>query len=724
MDMAVTEQRSQLLDVFRLTEAQCLSAFCDATAKVLGADTVLLASLGLVESEHFFVEAVSSNAAQVNTSQFCAASTPCAEVITTDGPFYVCSDVCATYPDARILQQLSAEAYLGLPLRSPDRAIIGVIVMLWQHSVETPSMQSSITAIDPYLTRIAHELTHKIKAHVLPALVSPSTPMSPHKPADVFQHIVEQASMLTKVSTVAIVHREAQEFSRFCILAISSEAIDVKEMQGSLIDYAGIPCSNMIANDVFQETSGVLEKYPGMPLLELLGVESYLGFGFRNTAGETIGHIAFLHNRAMRPSAKTCKVMNVIASRVGQELHRYTLECEKDSMQAALRVRTKLESLGAMAGTIAHDFNNQLTVMIGNTDLAMTEIPQDHPAHRYLSRVEESMWRARDVISEIMDFAGNSANAPSERVALGELVASVISEFEQRSNDESQIVSKIEPKLPDIESRRIQIFQILSNLISNGLEALQEGASQRLYVTVSTVVYPTSDRKNCLTGQSQKLPDRCVRIELRDTGIGVSPDIVERVFDPYFSTKGVSRGLGLSSVLGIAKRLGIGLTFESKPGVGTTFRLFFAPAEKLTEEAKLVDDAPMSGYVSARKTALIVDDDASVNDTVSQMLHKWGWHVVKVYSGEEAITLHLSNHRFDLAFLDVVMPGINGFETLSELRKFDPELPAVIVSGYSEDSLSKSHRTKGKVKFLKKPFGAKLLKNAIDEVLSEEQLVH
>ena len=285
-------------------------------------------------------------------------------------------------------------------------------------------------------------------------------------------------------------------------------------------------------------------------------------------------------------------------------------------------------------------------------------------------------------------------------------------------------MSKIEPKLPDIESRRIQIFQILSNLISNGLEALQEGASQRLYVTVSTVVYPTSDRKNCLTGQSQKLPDRCVRIELRDTGIGVNPDIVERVFDPYFSTKGVSRGLGLSSVLGIAKRLGIGLTFESKPGVGTTFRLFFAPAEKLTEEAKLVDDAPMSGYVSARKTALIVDDDASVNDTVSQMLHKWGWHVVKVYSGEEAITLHLSNHRFDLAFLDVVMPGINGFETLSELRKFDPELPAVIVSGYSEDSLSKSHRTKGKVKFLKKPFGAKLLKNAIDEVLSEEQLVH
>jgi len=530
--------------------------------------------------------------------------------------------------------------------------------------------------------------------------------------------------MLTKVSTVAIVHRPSQELSRFRILAISSKAIDAEELEGSLIDYAGIPCSNMIASDVFQETSGVRKKYPGMPWLDLLGVESYLGFGFRNTAGETIGHIAFLHNRAMRPSARTCTVMNVIASKVGQELQRYTLERERDSMEAALRVRTKLESLGAMAGTIAHDFNNQLTVMIGNTDLAMSEISQDHPAQRYLSRVEESMWRARDVISEIMDFAGNSTNAPFERVALGELVASVISEFEQRTDDQSRIVSEIDPKLPDIDSRRMQIFQILSNLISNGLEALQDGTSQKVYLTASTVVYPASDRKTCLTGQSQKLPDKCVRVELRDSGVGVDPVIVERVFDPYFSTKGVSRGLGLSSVLGIAKRLGIGLTFESKPGSGTTFRLFFAPAEQSKKEVSHVNGAPTMGDVNAKKTALVVDDDASVNDTVSKMLQGWGWHVVKVHSGEEAMKLHFSTNHFDLAFLDVVMPGINGFETLSELRKFDPDLPAVIVSGYSEDSLSNAHPIEGKVKFLEKPFGAKMLRGAIDAVLSEELCVH
>jgi len=142
MDIAYTERHPHLLDVFKLTGNACLTAFCDATTKVLGADTVFLASLGLVESEFFHVEAVSSNATNIETAHYCAAPTPCTEVIASDKPFYVCSDVRKTYPDALIPAQTGSESYLGLPLKSPDKSIIGVIVLLWRDPVTVAKMQS------------------------------------------------------------------------------------------------------------------------------------------------------------------------------------------------------------------------------------------------------------------------------------------------------------------------------------------------------------------------------------------------------------------------------------------------------------------------------------------------------------------------------------------------------------------------------------------------------
>jgi len=133
MDIAYTERHPHLLDVFKLTGAPCLTAFCDATTKLVGADTVYLASLGLVESEYFHVEAISSNATEIETEHFCAASTPSSQVIASDSPFYVCSDVRKIYPGARIPSLLGSESYLGLPLKSPDKTIIGMVISWNKH---------------------------------------------------------------------------------------------------------------------------------------------------------------------------------------------------------------------------------------------------------------------------------------------------------------------------------------------------------------------------------------------------------------------------------------------------------------------------------------------------------------------------------------------------------------------------------------------------------------
>jgi len=355
--------------------------------------------------------------------------------------------------------------------------------------------------------------------------------------------------------------------------------------------------------------------------------------------------------------------------------------------------------------------------MIANTELAGLKLPEGHAAQPFLNNAEQSMWRARDVISEILDFAGNYRAAPLERVALGEVVASAISEFELRLDQQRRIVSSIAPNLPDVESRRIQIFQILSNLIANGLEALTEGTTHELRVNVDVVTLPSSELGKCLTGQCANLPDRCLRVELKDTGSGMDAETAERIFDPYFSTKGVSRGLGLSSVLGIAKRMNIGLTFDSKVGVGTVFRLYFSPqesAEPLVPNKKVLQASP---FKATGKTALVIDDEASVNDVFSDMLSSWGWRVIKAHSGEEAVEAARSIDELDLAFIDVVMPGMNGFKTLEELRKTHPHLPAVLVSGYSENNLPKSCKNDEGVKFLVKPFGGKELRSKIEDLL-------
>jgi len=711
-------EHPKFLQACGLVEVPFLYATCEVLRDVCAANTVFIASFGLVEADYLIIEAHSSGGEDLEEKHFYASKSPCIEAINEHAPVCISRDVDTLYPDAKVLTLLKTQACVGLPLHDTEFRPIGTLVLEWSEAVDPDSLQQVVNAVTPFLGRIVEELRRKSLAHVIPTLVSPITPWSQNDATKVFRDIAEQAARLTNVNSVAIVHRTGEGAGKFRILAITCGTEDVQDTQGTLVDYSGIPCFNMLTNDVFFLQSGVRDSYPGMDLLERLDVEAYLGVGFRNTTGETIGHIAFLHNRPMRPSVTESNVISVIAARAGQELHRYTLEREKEASDKALRVRSKLESLGTMSGTIAHDFNNQLTSMIGNTQLASLAVSADHPAREFLENAEESMWRARDVITEIMDFAGNPKGAPLERVALGEAVTRAVNEFTPRLHGNSHITTEIAPDLPDVLSRRMQIVQILTNLITNGLDALNTRQDNSLTVRVDLVRLGASERDMCLTGKSSQLPPRCLRVRLIDKGRGMDADTMERIFDPYFSTKGVSRGLGLSSVLGIAKRLGIGLTCMSEVGAGTVFQLFFAPLDKDRAENSPKAERPLPQVKPAQQTVLVVDDDARVNTVVSKMLELWGWRVITAHSGEEALRIARATPDLDFAIVDVVMAGMSGIETLKAVRKFMPKLPALIISGYSEDNSFSEFDSDKDVLFLVKPFGAQALKAMIDKLLS------
>ncbi|MEP4246758.1 response regulator [Tateyamaria sp.] len=702
----------------KLTGRECLAEIC-RTAKVLfGAHTVTIGSLRVVEAEHLFFEAFSSDAINFDTTGFPTRNTPCFDVLQKGEPIAILDNATKQYPEAAFLRKLKSKAYVGFPLINAKGCEFGVLALKWSEAIAPTLVENVKTAIGPYLHRISDELRRVTTSHAIETMISPVGP-SAMQNDEIFRMIVKQAVELTGVQAVVLVKSCGDGPSVFKILAAYSEGTSLEKWVGEDLPYNGSPCGKMIESDVFFQERGVLNDFPHLELLRSVSAEAYLGFGFRDSAGQTIGHIAFVHDRPMSSRACKCQLMRMISSRAGQELQRFDLELERNSMDTALRVRSKLESLGIMAGTIAHDFNNQLAAMIGNTELALMEMAPQHPSLEYLRAAEESMWRARDVIGELMDFAGNNPSAAAEPIALGEIVSSAVSEFIPVLEGDGNIRIQIEGNFPKIMGRRVQLIQILSNLIANALDASKPGKHPGIEIKAGMANCTSIRHEKCLTGHCAEFPDRCVFLEVSDKGRGMDSATAERVFDPYFSTKGVSRGLGLSSVLGLAKRLGIGLTFESKPHRGTVFRLYFS---KLAEDTALAlgETTPEPEHAlpaPQRKSILVVDDEKDVQDVVFKLMKTLGHEVHRASSGEDAIELARTIPALDLAIVDVVMPGMNGVTTVSELRRMNQGLPAILVSGFSQRNLSESLVQDDRTKFLVKPFSIKNIRETVTELV-------
>lgn len=705
---------SSIGGALKLTGRACLEEICRIAKVEFGAHTVSIGSLRVVEAEHLFFEAVDSDVTEFDVTDFPTRNTPCHDVLQNNEFVAVLDNLTEQYPKMVNANMPKSEAFVGCPLVNAKGNGIGVLALKWHEAISQSLADAVKSVLGPYLHRISEELKRILTVHAVETMISPVGPAAMQS-GEIFRMIVKQAAELSGVHTVILAKNCSDGPSNFRILAAHSDGKPQTELEGESIRYAGTPCGNMIERDMFFQECGVLKDFPNPKLLQDTGAEAYLAFGFRDNAGDTIGHIAFTHNRPMSPRATGCQLMRMISSRAGQELQRYELELERNSMETALRVRSKLESLGIMAGTIAHDFNNQLAAMIGNTELALLETPQEYPAHEYLSAAEESMWRARDVIGELMDFAGNNPSTVAEPIALGEIVSSAVQEFRPLLDNTNNIRSRIEANLPNIMGRRVQLIQILSNLIANGLDAAKPGEHPDIEITAGWTSRSSMAFERCLTGHCVDFPDRCIVLAVSDSGRGMDSATAERVFDPYFSTKGVSRGLGLSSVLGLAKRLGIGLTFESKPHKGTVFRLYFS---NLVEGATAPLDYALTGsegsvHVSHRKSVLVVDDEVNVQNMVFKVMELMGHDVHRASSGEEALEVARTIPNLDLVIVDVVMSGMNGFTTISELRKVNQGLPAILVSGFSERNLSDSFVQDDATKFLVKPFSIKNMQDTV-----------
>jgi len=372
--------------------------------------------------------------------------------------------------------------------------------------------------------------------------------------------------------------------------------------------------------------------------------------------------------------------------------------------EGLLHARTA-ESITTLAGGIAHDFNNLLTVIIGYAGMLESKVPEQ--LRSGLLAIRKSGEEAAALTRQLLAYAGKS-NVRSEALDLSEHVQRTRAMLLSCVSAPAELYINLAPDLPPFECDRGHLDLVIRNLVLNAAEAIGAGKQGSIYL-----------RTSMREVDSQKVRDLITRthlgkgvylvLEVEDTGCGMSAETRSRIFDPFFSTKSLGRGLGLAAVAGIMKSWHGGIEVETEPGHGTTFRVFL-PAMEHPAASPRVARVRLEGL----KTILLVDDEPMVRELTALMLEGKGYKVQVAGDGLEALRIfEASPQEFDLVVCDMTMPGKSGKATLEAMHAIRPELPAVLMSGYSESALGASPEAHAEFAFLRKPFAEEALMKAI-----------
>jgi signal transduction histidine kinase/CheY-like chemotaxis protein len=383
---------------------------------------------------------------------------------------------------------------------------------------------------------------------------------------------------------------------------------------------------------------------------------------------------------------------------------RAEIEQRRQAEEELLRAR-KLESLGVLVGGIAHDFNNFLTVVLGNIGLATMELERGNPIFDILERTESACRRAASLASQLLTFG--KGGAPVRRmVSAVPLIRDAVGLT--AAGPKVAINTEIGDDLWSVEIDASQVSHVLQNILLNARQAMPEGGLIEL----------RAENVYFNDGSLPLSPGKYVRISVRDSGCGIPPDILPRVFDPYFTTRKTGTGLGLAAAYAIVtKHLGH-ITVRSEVGVGTTFSIYLPASEQKASPERPTRENPATGA----GRVLVMDDDDAIRMLAVLMLEKTGYKAVGARDGAEAIALfekaRAAGNGFDAVLLDLTVPGgMGGKESAVRLREIDSSVPLIVSSGYSDDPVMAEFQKYGFDAVLAKPWTAAQMSQAIKSVV-------
>jgi PAS domain S-box-containing protein len=375
----------------------------------------------------------------------------------------------------------------------------------------------------------------------------------------------------------------------------------------------------------------------------------------------------------------------------------------------------KLESLGVLAAGMAHDFNNMLGAIFAESDLAQAEIPPDSPAIDNVKRISAVANRASEIVNLLMAYAGGR-DTVIEMVDLSRIVEEMLELLRISILKNAVLQTSLPRDLPPVQANAAQLRQVVLNLIMNAWEALRDGEG-RIVVSTEHIYFQPS------AGRSAVAEGHYIRLMVSDTGCGMTEEVQARVFDPYFTTKFLGRGLGLAAVQGILRSHGAAINVLSTPGVGSTFEVLLPCAQGPRHETLQYSrpEVPDNG-LPASGTILLVEDEDTLRMATSSGLQKAGFSVLAVGDGRAAVNLFRARARdIDAVLLDVTLPGISGLQVLKEIRQVKADVKVILTSAYDSERVNSraAHAGHSPHGFIRKPYRFFDLMRTLQDTLNE-----
>lgn len=411
---------------------------------------------------------------------------------------------------------------------------------------------------------------------------------------------------------------------------------------------------------------------------------------------------SFLRNDGGNPEAVLLSIRDITARKRAEE--------EKDALEKQLVQAQKMETVGRLAGGVAHDFNNMLSVILGYVDLAKLRLTKEHPVIKDLAEIEKAAIRSRDITAQLLAFSRRQVIAPKV-IVLNEMILHTQKSLIRLIGEHIDLKVVLDKNLGPIKIDPSQVEQILFNLAVNGRDAMPDGGT--LTIETNNIVI---DDLYC-RDHIEFTPGHYAKLTVSDSGEGMDRATMQHIFEPFFTTKEVGQGtgLGLATVYGIVKQNNGIISVYSEQGHGTTFKIYFPRA---AEEQKFQEEIETTLTETGEGTILLVEDDPMVLGITREMLKSIGYRVIAAETPMDALSIFKKhNATVDLVITDVIMPSMSGKELVANLITLRPDTKVLFMSGYTADAIVRHGVLEKGVHFLQKPFSIKDLARKVKEAM-------
>ena len=679
------------------TGGEFFQSLCDYLCTRFGLKFAIVGEVVGDSWERIRTVAVSTMGKSSENIEYELVGTPCEQVVGEETCF-IPDQVCRQFPSDHLLEEMGAESYFGIALFDTGGRPIGLMSVIHDAPLELEEQLDA--TLRTFSARAASELERGRLIEQMDLLMQQAGSSSSE---EVYATVLRGACRTQDCDMAAIVERRGGHARAIRLTAVYHRDLTVDTEQ--------IAIDLQPLEEIIQQV-GNRDGQRNVRLSTSLGDANCHLELMLDAFGSAVGFFV-LFNLDDKPHAHSdTRLLKLFVTRACAELERTHSIDKRMAIERSLMETQKLDSLGMLAGGIAHDFNNLLVGIMGNCNLAATQLGSHSTVSHYLQDIETAATRAADLARQMLAYSGRGS-FDLRPVNLQEVVEEMTSLLQVSLPKGVVIRFQFAPGLPPAMADPTQIRQIVMNLVLNGAEAI---GSKSGIVGVSTgVVRADGDYlRDAFVGRDLADGDY-VYLEVSDTGVGMEPETRDRIFDPFFSTKFTGRGLGLAAVQGIVRSHGGALKLYTEPNCGSTFKILLP----ICDSAAIREEEHGLRHASFRGSGvvMIVDDEETVRSVAARMCERMGFETVQSASGRDAVELFRRNPElYRLVLLDMTMPQLGGVETFSELRRIDPDVTVILMSGYNQEEATSRFAGKGLAGFLQKPFRFDMLRAYIAEL--------